>query len=381
MVGDANRKGYRHLLDAFWDQAASFGLALPTPGPVSGAAFCKARSKIPPELVRTLVHRAADKFDATYGKGLRWFERRVFGIDGTKLNLRRSEELIDHFGVPSDAYCPQALAGTLFDLVSKVPHDTIIGPGASSEREHLFLLLDRLKPGDVLVLDRGYPSFEILCILQDAGIDFVIRVPASNTFGAVEELLISGKKDAVITIDPSDKGAMKDHAPIQVRALRVKPPGGDWTVIVTSLQKADDFTRSDIADLYRMRWEIEEYYKVVKGDYLGQGQFHSESVKGVEQELHALALFVAITRHLMADAAEKAGLPYESLSPKSGVLGFADYVVRLLLGGDPDHVARILDRLLDRIVRTRDPKRPGRRFERRSFRPSRKWGPQGRRGG
>jgi hypothetical protein len=185
----------------------------------------------------------------------------------------------------------------------------------------------------------------------------------------------------VITIDPSDKGTMKDHAPIQVRALRVKPPGGDWTVIVTALQKADDFTRSDIANLYRMRWEIEEYYKVVKGDYLGQGKLHSESVKGVEQELHALALFVAITRHLMADAAEKTGLPYESLSPKSGVLGFADYVVRLLLAANPRDIAHVLDRLLDRIVRTRDPKRPGRTFERRSFRPSRKWGPKGRRGG
>jgi len=245
----------------------------------------------------------------------------------------------------------------------------------------MFLLLDRLRRGDVLVLDRGYPSFEVLCMLIDAGIDFVIRVPASNTFGAVDALMASGKKDGEISIAPPDKHPMKDRGPITLRALRVKPPGGDWTVIVTSLKKADDFTRSDISNLYRMRWEIEEYYKVVKSPYLGQGQFHSESVAGVEQELYALALFVAITRHLMADAAKKSGAPYATLSPKAGVLGFADYVVRLLLTAKPHQLVRLFNRLLDRIVHTRDPRRPGRRFDRRSFRPARKWGPNGRRGG
>jgi len=380
MVGDANRKGYRHLLDTFWDEARSCGIPMPTKKPVSGAAFCTARRKLPAGLLRTLLHRATDGFDAAFGKGLRWYGRRVFGIDGSKVNLRRAEELAAHFGVPSGAHCPQALVSTLFDLQSKVPHDLVIAPYASSEREQMVLLLDRLKPGDILVLDRGYPSFEVLCILIDAGIDFLIRLPA-NSFGAVDALIASGKKDGEIAIAPPDKSAMKDRGPITVRALRVKPPGGDWTILVTSLKKADDFTRSDLADLYRLRWEIEEYYKVVKSDYLGQGQFHSESVVGVEQELQALALFVATTRHLMADAAEKSGLPYASLSPKAGVLGFADYVVRLLLTAKPHQLARLLNRLLDRIVHTRDSKRPGRRFERRSFRPSRKWGPNGRRGG
>ena len=34
MVGDAGRSGYRHLLDAFWDEARSYGLELPTDKPV-----------------------------------------------------------------------------------------------------------------------------------------------------------------------------------------------------------------------------------------------------------------------------------------------------------------------------------------------------------
>jgi hypothetical protein len=70
----------------------------------------------------------------------------------------------------------------------------------------------------------------------------------------------------------------------------------------------------------RMRWEIEEYYKVVKGDYLGQGQFHSESVAGVEQELQALALFVASSRVEVVNAAPDHVLPSIEADVLAGVL-------------------------------------------------------------
>ena len=46
MVADGNRRGYRHLLDGFWDEARSHGLELPTEKPISAASFCTARHKI-----------------------------------------------------------------------------------------------------------------------------------------------------------------------------------------------------------------------------------------------------------------------------------------------------------------------------------------------
>ena len=49
MVGDGHRRGYRHILDAFWDQCASHGVPLPTEKPVSASAFSQARGKLPDE--------------------------------------------------------------------------------------------------------------------------------------------------------------------------------------------------------------------------------------------------------------------------------------------------------------------------------------------
>ena len=380
MVADAGRRGYRHLIDAFWDEAGSFDMPLPTERPISAPAFCEARKKITPALVRSLVHQAADAHDLRFGAEQRWLGRRAFAVDGCKVNLQRSDDLACAFGVPCGAHCPQAMVSTLFDLVSKVPHDVVVAPHGSSEREQLVLLLDRLKPGDVLVLDRGYPSFEVFCILLDAGIDFVVRVPATSSFAAVSGFVKAGACDRRVTLAPPRDSGLIDRAAINVRAVRTENLEGEPSVLLTSLRR-NEFSRAQIVDLYRRRWEIEEFYKLSKSNYLGQGQFHARSKEGVEQEVLSVALFVGITRYLMAAAAEQHGIAYAEISPKAGVLGTADYVVRLLLLADPDRAPALLSRLLDRIIRTKDPKRPGRRFPRRSFKPVPKWCATGRRGG
>lgn len=93
MVGDANRRGYRHLLDAFWDECASHGMTLPTTDPVSAPAFCQARAKISTDMLGEVLRGAAARFAATFGDLWTWRGRRVFAVDGSKFNLGRSSEL------------------------------------------------------------------------------------------------------------------------------------------------------------------------------------------------------------------------------------------------------------------------------------------------
>jgi len=109
MVAGSNRRGYRHLLDGFWDEARSFDVALPTEEPVSGAAFCTARYKLPPDVIRTLVHRVADAFDRSFGSRCRWFGRRVFGWTGagsTSTGARSFERRSAFLRAPTVLRCP-----------------------------------------------------------------------------------------------------------------------------------------------------------------------------------------------------------------------------------------------------------------------------------
>jgi len=381
MVADANRSGYRHLLDAFWDEARAFGLELPTDRPVSAASFCTARPKITSDLLRCMLNElAAGSFEETFGSSLRWHGRRVFAVDGTKINLQRGCDLEHAFSVPEGAHCPQVLVSVLLDVCAKAPVDLEISGYASCERAHMLGMLHSLQRGDVLVLDRGYPSHEVLQALTGDGIDFLIRVPASHTFKAIDELRESGRDDSVVELDVPE-GSSSAWRPLKLRAVRITCPDGSESFFLTRLQRSS-FSIAQLRKLYHMRWEAEEFYKLMKGPYIGQGQFRSKSPEGVRQELHALVLFLAISRMLMATAAKAADLDYEDLSMKATVLGFAAYVTRIFLPhADQAMAERELQALLGRITHARERKRQRKPFPRVSYKPGPRWGPNGRRGG
>jgi len=379
MVADGNRRGYEHLLDAFWDEARSYGLPLPSQTPVSAASFCTARPKLTPRLFRHMLHELAEHaFEDGARVPRRWHGKRVFAVDGTKINLQRSHDLHRFFGTPQGAYCPQALVTVLLDVCAKLPMDLEISSFAGNEREHLVAMLPSLEAGDVVVLDRGFPSHEILQALSLAGIDFLIRVPSTNTFGIVQELQDSSSTDRAFQLQPP-QGSPSHWTRLDVRAVRIDVPDGTKSYFLTSLARKE-FRLATLAELYHMRWDVEEFFKLLKGPYIGQGQFRSKMPTGILQEIHALILFLALTRVCMAGAAEASGRDHDSLSQKAGVLGLAAHLTRILLAPDEHSARRALGALLQRITRARRKMRPGRTFPRRSLRPMRRWHPGGRLG-
>ena len=155
MVGDRNRRGYRHILDAFWDECSSHGVPLPTETPVTASAFYQARAKLSDDLLRHVLHQAAAEMDSTFRSASHWRGRRVFAVDGCKLDLQRSDELDARFGRPECGHVPQATLSALVNVMTRIPTDVVIGPIRSGACERQLLLdhLGVLDAGDVLVLD------------------------------------------------------------------------------------------------------------------------------------------------------------------------------------------------------------------------------------
>lgn len=379
MVADGNRRGYEHLLRAFWDEARLHGLSLPCEKPVSAASFCEARHKITPEHLRDLLYEIA--WAAPAGTALgnrRWKGRRVFAVDGTKINLQRDQELDYAFGTPVGAHCPQILLSVLIDVCARIPMDLEVSGHTASEREHLSKMLTNLEAGDILVLDRGYPSHELLQTLSRASVDFLIRVPASNSFAVIDEFRNREASDGVVVIEVP-AGADPTWKPLRVRLVRIEGPDGEPSFYVTSLPSAQ-FTRRDLAELYHMRWEIEEFFKLLKSSYAGQGQYRSKSAAGVIQEIHATVLFLAIARLCSAVAAQQVEDPEGHPSQKGAVIALAAFLTRILLEPDQRRARAVLAAMVERIATTPVKRRPGRSTPRRSFKPSPRWGPAGRRG-
>lgn len=377
MASDGNRRGYRHVLDAFWDECASHNVPLPTDRPVTAAAFCQARSKLPSELLRQVLQGAARKMEATFPSASRWNNRRVLAADGCKVNLQRDPELEVRFGRPEGGHVPMATVSALVNVMAQIPIDVVIDRYGSCERKLLLDHLDVLRAGDLLILDRGYPSHEVLRILLEHGIDFVVRVPAASTFQAIADFQATGGDDGLVQIPPASD-PRRGGDPIELRAIRLTSPHGEDSFFLTSLHRTQ-FPLAQIAQLYRLRWEAEELFKLKKSVYFDQRQFHAKSALGVRQEILAQAIYVVIARFLLASAAKQVDTRHQDLSVKSAVLGLAAYLTRLCLD-DPQRANQLLPRLLERIARTRDRRRPGRSCPRRSFKPGPRWGPGGRNG-
>jgi hypothetical protein len=375
MAADGGRRGYQHLLDAFWDEAKAYQVPMPIDQPVSTAAFCNARKKLGSAAVRQLLRDTSDTFDGAHGLQHRFYGRRVLAVDGCKVPVQRSPELWDEFGGHYDGYVPQILVSVLFDVIAKMPVDATIAPYASDERVQLGHLLASTRDGDILVLDRGYPSYDVIDMLIEHGLDFVIRVPVSG-FRAVEEFVLSGRDEANIVLTPSPNNPASVLEPRHLRAVRRLGPDGEPQVFLTTLPRTP-FRHADICDLYQRRWQIELFYRLEKSDYVGHRQFHAKYPDGVRQEVFAFLLFTAISRTLMAAASEATKAPYERLSQKAAILATARSLTVLLLETEPARARQILKAVLSRIAARLDPNHRHRAYPRRSFKPRSGWGPLG----
>lgn len=379
LVSEGQRMGYKHLLNAFWDMGNSFGLELPCEATPSAAAFCKARKKIKSSAVRTLGHEVNDFFRRDFGRRFLFRGRRLLAVDGAKANLLLCPELTKEFGIPKNGHVPQAMITMLIDVLARTPLDATITKCNSSERDEFVNLLDRVLPGDIVILDRGYPSYELICQLQAKGIDFVMRVSTKGTFRSVETFMSSGRDEAIIELPPSRGSSRARNDGVSVRVVRRRMPKGEDQAFLTSLHSRE-FSKAVITEMYAKRWEAETFFRHIKAGSLEQGQFHAKSADGVRQEIYAVLLYATITRTLLAAASRKEQKDETELSMKNAVLVFGRYLTRLLLSRPETEARQYLRRVLVLLARCTEPKRPNRSFPRRSLKPGPRWGPNGRRG-
>ena len=171
--------------------------------------------------------------------------RRIVGIDGSIVRIPSCchEEGIK-YGNKKELYC-NVLFSSLYDLEKLVPIDYSVFK-SQSERDALNYQSKYLKPKDVLVADRGYYSSEVIKLLNEKGIDFVLRVK-SNAFGNLKNM----KSGDITTIDGVD-----------IRIIRFYSiEGGEEYIIVTSLMEENELFFKDV---YKKRWHIETNFRELK---------------------------------------------------------------------------------------------------------------------
>ncbi len=251
-------------LDAFFGSLGSDGDLQRV---VSGRAFAKARDNLSwsgLQRLNTFVVNLADSM----GLVPHWQGLRVVAADASDF-MPAVRAYTPASGSKKTAAAPSQhlfslyLPGAELTLFAEL-HGLQVG-----ERQMLFEALSHLLPGDVLVLDRGYPASWLVAYLNERGIKFCMRCDKTKTgWRDMRSLLHSGQEEVLAAKlekpkaqDVSDYG-LSGKAP-ELRLVRHITPDGKIWVLATNLP-AQEFPASVFGDLYHTRWRIEECFKRLK---------------------------------------------------------------------------------------------------------------------
>ena len=362
---------YQDELDHFFKALFKLDVALHF---VSKMALSKARMKLKYSAFIELNQHLVEYFYENF-KNNTWCGFNLLAVDGSTLKLFQYKDIQEHFGSikpKNGKACPMARVSQMFDVLNKVTVDAYIGPYSIGEREIMKQHLLKLLPNDLLLLDRGYPSYWIFNLILSLDGHFCARI--SSHWKIVREFIKSEDKERIIHVEPSSISKKEsiemglDVNPLPLRLVRIELDTGEVEILITSLIDFDSYKHEIFTDLYHKRWPVEEDYKVIK-NRVEVGNFSGKSVLSVYQDFHAKVFAKNLTGALSFSLNEIVEANSENYKDKHQInftqaISKSKDTVILLFERSRDVVLDIIFHLLTVFASATEPIRPGRKFER-----------------
>lgn len=347
---------------------------------VTKGALTQARAKLNPWAFQRLNEVVSDAFYKEAPFYYTWHGMRTLAADGSRLVLpnhstTRAEFGVHGFGPNADSKQSLAMCSMLYDVFNHVTLDAQLAPYASSERDLLLLHLGRVNPGDLLLLDRGYPSLWLLFLLAAKEINFCIRM-TEDWWLEVKEFSGSGQQEAVVEflLPPKDRGKLSEYPgtwdmPKRCRLIRVELENGEFEILCTSLLDTAKYTAAEFKELYHYRWNEEEAYKLLKSR-AEMERFSGKTARAVRQDFHAkifLLTMCAVYAHPIEEKVREEFKADESrehpqkINRTNALSTLVDLIVPMFLRNLYQSSLGAFD---DLVYKTREIVRPGRKAER-----------------
>ncbi len=249
----------------------------------------------------------------------------MFGVDGSRIELprTRSHEATYSSTRPSKrrrkknrsqkhakkANSPQMWITTMWHAGSGLPWDWRTGPADSSERAHLLEMLPALPSKALVAADAGFVGYAYARAVVDSGRELLVRVGSNvrllRKLGCVRE------SEGTVYLWP-DQQAKKNQPPLVLRLVVVQ--GGKHPVyLITSVRSKSRMSNAQVAQLYRLRWGVEVYYRHLKQTF-GRRKLRSMAADNAQIEIEwslvglwAMALYARVQ-------ANQNGIPPERVS-------------------------------------------------------------------
>ena len=311
-----------------------------------------------------LFHEVCQPLATPDTPGAFLFSLRMMVLDGTTEDVADTPANAAAFGRHHNnrgpAAFPQVKGVYLVECGTHAIVDAGFWPYHTSERVGGFRLLRSIKPGMLVMWDRGFHDYDMLVQVRQRGGHVLSRLPAH-----VKPTMVQPLADGsyLAHLQPSDYHRRKQGERLLVRVIEYTitdpnlPGYGQTHRLVTTLLDPEKYPILELICAYHQRWEIEiTIDEIDTHQRLLPGPLRSLKPVGVIQELYGLLIAHYIIRALMHQAACQAQLDPDRLS-FSGTIRVLQNAVPEFQMTAPEQLPALYQRLLRDIGRERLPQR------------------------
>jgi hypothetical protein len=287
------------------------------------AALFKARARLSPEPLQRLFDAVATPLAAPSTTGAFYRGLRLMSLDGTCVDVADTPANAAAFGRPGTGRgqgvgaFPQLRLVGLAECGTHALVDVAVGASTVGETTLARGVLRSLRPGMLVLADRGFYGFELWNKAKDTGAELVWRTKSNHNL-AVDERLPDGsyrsKLYRIVNFKRAGQGV-----PVRVVEYALDDPGRPQAEacyrLLTTILDPDAAPGQELAAAYAKRWEFESALDELKTHQRGpRVVLRSKMPDGANQEIYAYLCVHYAIRWLMHTIAAEAEADPDRLS-------------------------------------------------------------------
>jgi len=358
-------------------QAMRQEAGLPRPSS-NTAAYCTARTEMDDELLEQINAMVCQSMARRVGRDEQWNSMVLKAIDGSSVKLQdtganQTEYPQPESQQPGCGFPVMAITG-LLNLSHGGWEAFATAPWNRHDLFGALQLLEHFEPGDLVLADRAFNSYEFVALLLARGAHSLMRLHQARTKNlnwrkgrriGRNQRIVEWKKPAFRAnglVSVEQWASLPETMSIRLVRTQIIDRSGKkvWLIVATTLLDNDAQNGQQLVDLYARRWEIELRLRDVKTT-LAMEEFHVRTPAMARKTLSMVMIAYNLLKSLIQAAGQNNAIALDQLSFK-GTLDTVQSYQERYRGRQRHHRVRrrILAELLDTVADKMIDFRPGR---------------------
>jgi hypothetical protein len=218
---------------------------------------------------------------------------------------------------------------TLFDAIKGSPESIMLTPGIKHDRISMEKLIT--EPGVTYLFDRAYLDHELWDSYCEKGILFVSRLKSNAVFEVLEEYQVK------------QGGKILTHKKVILGSTNARMSNPVWLVEVIDSSNGEafhivtnrfDLSPEQIADVYRLRWSIELFFKWIK-QHLKIKKFYGTSRNAVLIQIYSALILFCLLKLIHNTFCKKSNFTFMVRLIADGLWNTVEYLTQCLTPTKP----------------------------------------------